>query len=343
MSEVAHPALPIADVLSEFGLGDPTAEVVEAARGEGGRIFRAETTAGTWALKKLFDPEEAGDVDLQASLMSAVAEEGVCVPIVVRSQAGTVLRVVGGGTWRVFEWIDIAGTPGAEDAGATLARLHRASWRSEEPTDPWFVRRTVGGSWEELASQARGQSWEPVLRRLVPDLIALDAVAEDAEMPPRVVCHRDFHMSNVVLDGRQRVVVLDWDNCGPLAPEREVGCALALLESGDAATQFLTGYRRAGGEFEPRGLNTFATAAAVWGNYLGLCAMRALAGDARAQGLAEGMLQSPVTVRGLRELMRAATRSARPVKEGGARPARGADRVARHREAELAAVPADDG
>ncbi len=310
MGAVIHPAPLIADVLSTFGLGAPrapSADVVEAARGEGGRIFRVETSTGTWALKELFAPGEAGDVELQASLMAAAAGAGVRVPQVVRSTAGAVLAAVGGGTWRVFEWIDVAGVAEAEAAGAALARLHHASWPSDEPLDPWFFRRTEGGSWQELAARSRGHVWEPLLRPLVPALTALDVVAENAEMPPCLVCHRDFHESNVVIDRRQRVVVLDWENCGPLAPEREVGCALALLEDAGEARQFLDGYRRAGGVFEPRGLDTFATAAAVWGNYLGLCVTRALTGDSRSQGIAEVMLRSAVTPSGLRRLLHTAT------------------------------------
>jgi hypothetical protein len=243
------------------------------------------------------------------SLVATAAGAGVRVPRIVRSAAGTVVASVGAGIWRVFEWVDISGTPSASDAGSALALLHGVSWASREPVDPWFTRRTEGGPWHELARAARGQPWGPLLRRHLPDLAALDAVAEDDSLPPCVVCHRDFHESNVVLDRRRRVVVLDWDNCGPLPPEREVGYALGALRNLNEATEFLSGYRHAGGVFEPRGMGAFATAAAVWGNYLGLCVTRALAGDARAAGLAESMLQTPLTVEHLGHLLGAATRA----------------------------------
>src|SRR5215207_1957214 len=46
-------------------------------------------------------------------------------------------------------------------------------------------------------------------------------IVAGADMPPCRIYHRDIDEGNAVLDAQGRVV-LDWDDRGPLAPEREV-------------------------------------------------------------------------------------------------------------------------
>ncbi len=76
-------------VLWRFGLGAPTGEAVEAARGAMGRVYRVETATGVWAVKELFEHEHksvdayaherdhAAELERQAAFVEAAREGGV--------------------------------------------------------------------------------------------------------------------------------------------------------------------------------------------------------------------------------------------------------------------------
>ena len=221
-------------MLRTFGLGTPVGVAVETARGAMGRIFRVETSTGVWALKELFDHGHGYDpsehLERQASFIKAARDAGVAAPQIIRSLDGSIVSSIDGAQWRAFEWIDIAGPSTLQQAGAALARLHGVGWPTAEAVDPCYRHRTVGGSWENLLARARHQPWASLLRDQIPELTALDAIAERATLPPCRMCHRDYNESNVAVDRAGQVVVLDWDNCGPLPPEWEV--AFLLVDGG---------------------------------------------------------------------------------------------------------------
>jgi Ser/Thr protein kinase RdoA (MazF antagonist) len=228
----------------------------------------------------------------------------------VRSTGGEIVATIDGARWRVFEWIELVGPPPLIRAGETLARLHTIDWPATEAIDPWYTRRTFGGSWEQLLERARDQPWAPLLRAQVPELAALDAIPAGATLPPCRMCHRDFNEANVSLDRSGRVVVLDWDNCGPLAPEWEVGYVLAdggrgqwFLDKEAGWREFIAGYLGAGGVFEPRGLEVFGTAIAARHNFLAETILASLRGDAWARETAGAILAHPLTLGYLRRAL----------------------------------------
>ena len=287
----------IAAVARTFGLGSLRSDPREIARGEMGRVFRAETSSGVWALKEyLTPPRPAGGAQLEDRFMHPAREAGVVVPGVCRTSEGRPLVSVGGRLWKAFEWIDAIGKPSAGQVGETVARLHAIGWHSNEPVAPWYTKRSAGGTWQDIATLSCGREWDVLLNRHLAELIEQDQVVASAEMPPARICHRDINEANVVVDARGRVVLFDWDDCGPLAPEREVGYVLVNPFICPDPTEFVAAYRDAGGMFEPTGLDVFATAIAVNNNYLAALVYRSVAGDARARAELVSLLETPLRV-----------------------------------------------
>lgn len=302
-------------VLWRFGLGAPTGEAVAAARGAMGRVYRVETATGMWAVKELFEHEHervdahaherdhAAELERQAAFVEAVREGGVAAPRIVRSVEGCIEALVDGGRWRAFEWIDIVGQPSVRRAGETLARLHSVGWGTAAEVDPFYRTRAFGGPWERLLAAAEDEPWAPLLRAQLPELAALDDIPARATLPPCRMCHRDFNEANVALDGNGRVVVLDWDNCGPLPAEWEVAHVLVdggrrhwFLNKEAGVRECVAGYREAGGVFEPRGLEVFSAAIASHHNFLAEMILATLRGDVWAREAVESMLAHPFTL-----------------------------------------------
>jgi Ser/Thr protein kinase RdoA (MazF antagonist) len=209
---------------------------------------------------------------------------------------------VDGGRWRAFEWIDIVGQPSERRAGETLARLHSVGWATEEVVAPFYRTRTFGGPWERLLAAAADEPWAPLLRAQLPELASLDDIPARAALPPCRMCHRDFNEANVALDGNGRVVVLDWDNCGPLPAEWEVAHVLVdggrgqwFLKKEAGVRECVAGYREAGGVFEPSGMEVFSAAIASHHNFLAEMIQATLRGDPWAREVVESMLTHPFT------------------------------------------------
>jgi Ser/Thr protein kinase RdoA (MazF antagonist) len=248
----------------------------------------------------------------QVAFVDAAAGAGVAAPRIVRSVDGAVVAVIDGVRWRVFEWIDVAGPSSPRQAGTTLARLHAAGWPTADDVGARYRDRTVGGPWGGLLDRARDQPWASLLRAQIPEIEALEAIAREATVPPCRMCRRDFNEANVVVDRAGRVVVLDWDDGGPLPPAWEVGYVLLNGWRGhwrnDTAAgirEFVTAYRREGGVFEPTGVEVFGAVLAAHHNYLAQTIDAALAGDRWALESVQSILAHPIRVGSLWKILAA--------------------------------------
>lgn len=277
-----------------------------------GRVFRVQTSTGVWAIKELFPHAHAPAerLETQASLVEAARGASIAAPRIVRSVDGAIVASVGGVRWRAFEWVDVAGPSSFGQAGATLARLHAAGWATDEDVEPRYRDRSVGGSWHELLDRARDQPWARMLRGQIPELEALETIAREAAVPPCRMCHRDFTEANVAVDRAGRVVVFDWDDCGPLPPEWEVGSV--LLDGGRGhwpndtpagIREFITAYRQEGGRFEPAGIEVFSAVIASHYNFLAQMIDAALTGDPWALQSVESIVAHPVRRASLQKIL----------------------------------------
>lgn len=178
------PPDPVA-VAEAYDLGQPRGTPTVAARGELGRIWRLETSSGTWAVKELlrFDPivvESAarGDVAFQRAALQA----GIAMPRPVVSKAGTVTFIVTAPQGppkrvRVYTWLDLAtreAVPAPSDVAAILGRLHATAPADDRAVDPWFTVPPTPDRWPALLREAssQGAPWRPALADLVPIVAA---------------------------------------------------------------------------------------------------------------------------------------------------------------------------
>ncbi|MEV8371480.1 phosphotransferase [Kribbella sp. NPDC056861] len=259
-----------------FGLGEAV-EMLPTARGAMGAVWRLKTTAGVFAAKELFwfDGDLAA-VRAEVAFRAACAEVGVRSPEPLAGVDGEYVVRRGEGWWRLYEWAE-GEVPDGDDVevacwvASQMAVIHTLDWPGGEvEIAPWYHRVDV--DWAaliEAADQAK-IAWAVDLRELRPRLGELTALVNAMPTGEQVWCHRDLANSNVL---RATVAggnwLVDWDNVGPLAPERELGALLLReIERPEAFGRVLSAYRKAGGPAEIDGPGGFATGVAIWLNFL---------------------------------------------------------------------------
>jgi Ser/Thr protein kinase RdoA (MazF antagonist) len=287
------------EAASVFALGPVLAEPVVAARGEMGRIWRLDTSAGRWALKEVFRPEPAAaelalvDVAFQEAALIA----GVRLPRPRRAPDGRVLIQVGPEddrrSVRVYSWVDLqeraAARVRATEAGAILGRLHGLALADDRPIHPWYRTAVPPGSWAALVARAADASapWAATLERAAPVLIAGSEMAAGAFAPgvtrwtagPQgpITCHLDFNPENVLVDVSGSVIVVDWENSGSELADQELASAVAEFVPDPAGTAaFLHAYEAAGGLARLRDRTSFAMTLTVQSALVRTYAERAL-------------------------------------------------------------------
>jgi hypothetical protein len=259
-----------------FGLPEPV-ELLPTARGAMGAVWELRTAGGVFAAKELFwfDGDVAA-VRREVAFRAACAEVGVRSPQPLVGVEGEYVVRRDGGWWRLFEWAD-GEVPDRWDVEVScwvatqMAAIHRPDWQGgEAETEPWYHRVDV--DWAallEVAERAK-VDWARELHDLRPRLAQLTAVGNAVPVGRQVWCHRDLGNANVL---RSTVAggnwLVDWDNVGPLSPERELGALLMLqVDRPDNVRRVAGAYREAGGPAEIDGPGGFATGLAIWLNFL---------------------------------------------------------------------------
>jgi Ser/Thr protein kinase RdoA (MazF antagonist) len=218
-----------------FGWGD---DVVMSAgpRGALGQIWRVDAGPARYALKEIFaEPTPEPLIEAELAFARRAAEAGVRLPASHPDRDGRHLHTTPDGTWlRLYDWMDLRpvdlGAPGTPAGlGELLARLHRCAPASTTepdggPPDPWYDRIAPVDRWTDAAGS--GASWAGRLSERVATLPELCAVVTPVDPAGLIVCHRDLHPENILAGPDGALVVVDWDNLGPAAPERELAKVL---------------------------------------------------------------------------------------------------------------------
>jgi aminoglycoside phosphotransferase (APT) family kinase protein len=286
-----------------FMLGAPRAAPRYVTRGAMGEIWRLDTARVRWAVKWQFPWAPADPRPPDLAVQAAAARAGIPLPGSVTTPAGDAVVRIEDRPARVYEWVD-TGAPlappadpaTAAQAGRLLGLLHRLALPAGGPIDPWYTTPPTAAAWADLAGRAAaaGVPWAAALAAARPVIDELAALAEgalngDGEVggEPAVVGHRDFTPANVLPRPGGGLVVLDWEDSGPLPPGRELGSALLAWCGGAAgaecrcfdaasAAALAGGYAAAAGHRPPVDSQCFATAAAVHINFLHVMAGQAL-------------------------------------------------------------------
>lgn len=245
-----------------FALGSSRGAPCYVTRGAMGEVWRLDTTGGRWAVKWQFPwaPDDPRPADLE--VQAAAARAGIPLPRPVTTPDGDGVIGVAGRSARVYAWADLGdrfGQPAprwaAAQAGHLLGLLHALALPATEPVNPWYTEPPKPASWPALIARAEraGAWWARDLAAVQPLIADLAARAVPSAGTP-VVCHRDFSPDNVfpAAGDARSLVVLDWENSGPLDPRCEVaGAVLEWAYDGhrfDARTAraLLAGYAPAG-------------------------------------------------------------------------------------------------
>jgi thiamine kinase-like enzyme len=240
---------PIADA---FGLGAVLAFTGPVARGEQGEVWRLVSDRGVWAVKRSYGEFPAADAQRAGVFQNLAREHGVPTPVAVTTAAGHYGEEVAGTLIRVQSWVDVLDRDPLLDpaaVGGVVAALHRTGHPADGPPHYWYTEPVGSDGWDLLVSEARRQH-APFAERLAgyrDELLAL----EDLLTPllPQQTCHLDLWCDNLRPTVAGGLCLLDWDNCGPGDPSREL--AMVLFEFGrtdpDRVAALYRAYREAGG------------------------------------------------------------------------------------------------
>ena len=205
------------------------------AAGRVGAVLAGGRRCGALALKEIFaEPPSPALIEAELAFVARAADAGVRArrhP----DRAGRYLLAGPGGAWlRLYDWVDLGPlelTAPATPAhlGALLARLHRCAPAATTepgggPPDPWYHRVPAETEWTDLVRPASG--WAGLMADRLTTLPELCAAVAPADPARLIVCHRDLHPENVLVDPHGALVVVDWDNLGPAEPGRELARAM---------------------------------------------------------------------------------------------------------------------
>lgn len=302
-------------VCAAFDLGRPVEAPTFVARGAMGEVWKVVTETGAWAAKSLFEwvepPARPTDVDVQLAAHAA----GIRLPLPILAAGGAAVVGVSGRRHRVYEWVDLdaslalPATPArAAEAGALLGRLHQLDVDAEDEVDDWYTTAAPAGELAAIGERATasGRPWAPAFVEALPVVEVLLRYVADEHAEARL-CHRDVNPSNLLpAAGDGPLVVLDWENCGPLAPDEELASAMQVWTSGgearlESARALLDAYRAVGGDADLDPGRSWSMAVCTSVNFLAHMGEQALADDVH-RAFAEEQLRQ-MCDGGLRQLL----------------------------------------
>lgn len=264
-----------------------------ATSGNINQIARLITDRGAFAVKVMNpDPALTGFVDSTERAFrfeSAAFDAGVAAPRPIPTTDGRCLAAIPTGgapdaLVRVHEWVDgvalqqaVHPPATATHVGAIIARIHALRIAPDDGQHEWL--RDFGvAHWEALTERIERShfDWAWQYRAMLSDVAAIEALVSAArtDAAPAVMSHRDADAKNVMRTPEGALLLVDWDQAGPVAPQQEAA-SLALRWGGVVLGEpspavvhaFLDGYRAAGGHldvFRPADCAGFLNAMLGW-------------------------------------------------------------------------------
>lgn len=302
-----------------YNLGEPTAEPVPVTGGLIHRLYRIETTTGTYAVKRL-NPEIVGyensrDNFRRSEALAAVFAAAGIPAVLALDAAGGTVQDFDDVTVIVYPWCagtvlpkSAASPGGACQIGATLGRMHALGLPGKAPPEPVTLRKPMDKEpWAALVrrGQEQGVEWAAEVETALPDLFAWDRdrIAADTALPQTlVVSHCDLDQKNVIWSNNTPFLI-DWESAGPTDPGAEIiGAALdwsgqsAGVPSQDAFAAVLAGYRQHSKFHPDRALPLMRSRLGGWIDWLDASMNRSLDSSATSGERALGVRETRETL-----------------------------------------------
>lgn len=262
-------------VCEAFALGEPLGSPSAVPGGLANRMWRIETTHGVFAVKQMDRIEAPGWYDRAFALERAAYAAGVPLPRPVPAAANgrclAELRTADGTSVavRAHQWIEgskldngaVYPDRDLERIAVVLAMLHALRMHADV-TAREALRIFGDEHWRALADRAdaEAQAWAADMRALLAPVHDLEQylLAARNDPTPLLVSHRDADQKNVMRTARDELLLVDWDQAGPVNPRHDLADH-ALVWAGvhrdepdpHAVGTFVAAYRSAGGTSEP--------------------------------------------------------------------------------------------
>ena len=299
-------------VAAAFDLGRPTSPMTPVASGNINQIARLTTGRGTFAVKVMNpDPNDSGFVDHieRAFLFERAAfDAGIAAPRPVPTTDGRCLATIPragapDALVRVHEWVEgtalqqiVYPPPTATRIGEIIAGAHALRFLPGSDTGEWL--RVFGAAhWDALAERIERSDydWAWQYRAMLPYVAQLESlvIAARNESEAPIMGHRDADAKNFLQTPDGALILVDWDQAGPVLPQHELA-SLALRWGGVVLGEpsalvvraFVDGYRSGGGDvdaFRETDCAEFVSAMMGWYELSARRALGETVGDASSQ------------------------------------------------------------
>jgi Ser/Thr protein kinase RdoA (MazF antagonist) len=284
-----------ADLIADtYQLGAGPWTMTPVARGALGQIWKLTGNGTSWAVKHLLFGGTEEELRHEIALRAATEELGISAPRLLPNRDGLHVSQFDGSAVKLYDWVTGTQADPTDPAvlswcGRTLALLHRAGEGATGTPHPWYEECPQDSDWAVLHKEARraGMPWADELGRFI-DTRAPQLARHVSPSGPGdlVLSHLDMQPQNVLV-GPSGPTLLDWDNAGPIAAERELAQALYVWAgrndfTAGSARLLVRAYVDAGGPATVKSLDSFSMLFATDLNFVKVQTEGAIDPDATA-------------------------------------------------------------
>lgn len=265
-------------IADAYALGTGPWTMTRVARGALGQIWKlsengngnGDRDGSAWAVKELLFGGDEEQVRREAALRDASELLGISAPRLLPNREGAYVSRLGGSHVKLYDWVEGTEADPSDPAllswcGETLAVLHRAGQGTTEAPNDWYEQCPPESDWTRLREEVRqaGMPWSDELGRFLDTRMPELARYVTRSGPDAVVMsHLDMQPQNVLV-GPAGPTLVDWDNAGPIAADRELAHAVYFWAgkndfSPASARRLMRAYRDAGGPAVIRGIDSFS-------------------------------------------------------------------------------------